>query len=213
MQNKQSTMQNRQLAGSVTKCLDRVNTRTLEFLMRRWCSTTPSMLSPSGLLSEFCNTTQSDKTVTDSCLIGTGPSSLIHCSQGYEQLSDGWQESHKHTTSDRCCFLALLENTLLLSVKWKSSARRQDLPLCSMVLHSYLARSRSPLFPTPFGFFKDTSNTSQLQLMARRVEAAPRHTPSLLPASYLQVFLDPFVLLCFSGALLLAAVLDGGLWS
>ena len=176
--------------------------------MRRWCSTAPSMLSPIGLLSGFCNATRSDKTVTDSCLTGTGSSSPIHCSKGYEQLSDGWQDSHKHTMSDRCCFLALLKNTSLLPLKWKSSARRQDLPLCSIVKQ---LSDKIMITPLPLPLFLNTSNISQLQLMSRRIEAAPRHTPSLLPTSYLQVFLDPFVLLCFSGALLLTAVLDGGL--
>lgn len=48
--------------------------------------------------------------------------------------------------------------------------------LSAQWLSSYLARLRSPFFPL-FFFFLNTSNTSLLQLMARRIEAAPRHTP------------------------------------
>lgn len=93
-------------------------------LIRRWCSSAPSMLTPSRPLPGFCNTTQSYKTVTHSCLIGTRPSSPIHCSQGYDQLSDGWQDSHQLPASNRCCFLALLENSSLLPQIWKGQETR-----------------------------------------------------------------------------------------
>lgn len=116
----------------------------------------------------------------------------------------------KHTTSDRHYLLALLQNTSLLPVKWNSSARRPDLPLYSMV-KQLSGKIMIISLPCVSLHFLNNSNTFQLQEMLRKVEAASTHTHILLPACYLQVFLDPLILLCLSGALLLAAVLDGGL--
>lgn len=82
----------------------------------------------------------------------------------------------KHTTSDRCYLLALLQNISLLPVKWKSSARRQDLPLYSIVKQLSGKIISLPRFSSHF------LNTFQLQEMLRKVEAE-HSAASFLPSS------------------------------